>query len=516
MKKRVIDELPELTTYDGPVEGVLRGDETELLRELLAVVDATRDKSIKLTKSGIPPKPLWSAVNERIIWQDPRSILYDWDEVDQVRFVYSVANALGLVQPDEERLLAVGPGADQFYLSAPTRRADMLLRAYVSIDEWDERCDARNSDGHRHNFGQTFRRDFRRTAAEMRGALVSALGETPPDRWVVAESLAVVITWQAPDLLVSEDDDPGAPVDHVADPEISRLLDYWLFLVTRLGLVDLARVAEEGALEGTRVYRLTSLGGRVLSGHAWVGEKEEVDAVTAQRPLFVQPNNEIVFYRSEGDVGDEYLLHRIAEDGGAPNWEDPVVSYRVSRTTLTAAVDSGLDPDLIRARIVTRSRNETPTTFVSMLADAERNLGSVRIVPGYTAVELAGDDAERLGAALRAAGFDVFQTLALVPWRRWGEFVALAGGEPEESFRYPTEEPLISFTGDEAELLYLAKPLASRDLLDALGLDGTAAVALDDSVLARLAPLGWSPRAVAEALEPLVEMLPKRLKLELK
>jgi hypothetical protein len=516
VKKRVMDDFPELVRWDGDVEGVLRGDETELLRELLAVVDATRDRSIKLTKSGIPPKPLWSAVNERIIWQDPRSILYDWDEVDQVRFVYSIAMALGLVQPDEERLLVVGPGADQFYLSAPTRRADMLLRAYVSIEEWDERCDARNNEGHRHNFGQTFRRDFKRSASEMRGELVKALAATPPEAWFTADSLAIVLTWQAPDLLVSEDDESVPPVDHVADPEIVRLLDYWLFLVARLGLVDLARCAEGTAMEGERVYRVTPLGVRVLRGHAWDGEADEIAAIAAQRPLFVQPNNEIVLYRPEGDVGDEYVLHRIAEDPGVPNWEDSVVTYRVNRATMSSAIESGLDPALIRDRIVTRSRTDVPSTFATQLADAERNLGSARLVPGYTAVELPVEPAPGLAPALRSAGFEVFGRLVLVPWRRWGEFVVIAGGEPRESFRYPNEEPLIEFDGDDAELLFLAQPLAARDLLDALGLDGSEQVTIDDAALARLATRGWSPRAVAEALLPLVESLPRRLKSELK
>ncbi len=504
-----------LETWDGDVEGVLLGDEAELLRELLAVVDATRDKSIKLTKSGIPPKPLWSAVNDRLIWQDPRSILYDWDEVDQVRFVYALGMALGLVHPDEERVLVVGPGADQFYLAGRTRRAEMLLRAYAGIDEWDERCDARNMQGHRQNFGQTFRRDFRVGAPEVRGALLDGLRGAPEQGWVLAETLALRVSLEAPDILLCEDDEPIAPIEDVSDPEIRRLVDYWLFQVARLGLVDLARIVGAGELDGERVFRVTALGARLLGCRAWDADAEELAAVEALRPYVIQPNNDIVLYRHEADVGDEYLLHRIAEDAGVPDWEQPVATYRVTRGALNAAIEGGLDPRIVREHVLERCRAEAPPTFRTLLADAERGAGDVRVVPGFTVVELA-PGSEALAAELQAAGLRVARGLALVPWSRWGEFVALAGAEPSESFRYPAEEPLLIFDGDTLELAYLAKPLAARDLLDELGVDGDAGAAVDDAALARIAPLGWSPRAVAEALEPLAESMPRRLKNELK
>lgn len=507
--------MSTLPTYSGPIEGVLRGDVTELLHELIAVVDATRDKSIKLTKSGIPPKPLWSAVNDRIIWQDPKAILYDWDEVDQVRLIYCVAVNLALVQPDEERLLVVGPGADQFYLSAPTRRAEMLLRAYIDLDDWDERCDARNNQGHRQNFGQTFRRDFKVAIQDLRQELLAGLRLTPSEGWVYAEELAIAVTRANPDLLVCEDDEPLAAPDEGSDPEIARLVDYWLFLVARLGLVDLARGADGSERDGERVYRLTPLGSRLLGSGTWSTDGVESAAVREQRPFIVQPNNDIVFYRPDGDAGDEYLLHRIAEDAGVPNWEEPVVTYRVTRHSLAAAVEGGLDPQIIRDRLVHRAKAQVPTTFLQLIADAERSLGSAVVIPGYTAVELE-DGSDALAASLDLLGFEVYGRFVMVPWRRWGEFVALAGGEPEQAFRYPSDEPLIAFDGDTAELQYLATPLAARDLLDSIGLDGNARVLIDEALLARLAFGGWSPRAVAEALEPLVETLPKRLRAELR
>jgi hypothetical protein len=211
-------EVPPLAAYRGPVEGMLRSNDSEILRELLGVIEATRDKNIKLTKSGIPPKPLWSAINERLLWQDPKSVLYDWDEVDQVRFVYSLAEHLMLVHRGQERVLGVGPGADQFFLALPTRRAEMLMRAYMATEAWDERCDARNEQGHRHNFGQTFRRDFLRSILALREVLIAVVATAPVEEWVLAASLATSISAAEPAMLISEDDEVPEVEEGEADP----------------------------------------------------------------------------------------------------------------------------------------------------------------------------------------------------------------------------------------------------------------------------------------------------------
>ena len=235
MTESIIEE------YTGKVEGILLGSDREILRDLIAVIEATMDKSVKLTKSGIPPKPLWTAINERLLWSDPQSILYDWDEADQVRFIYCLSEELHLIQPDHDRQLEIGPGADQFFNASPTRRAHMLIRGYVAITDWDERCDARNEYGHRQNFGQTFRRDFLRDIEDLRKEILNALGLAPTDKWIHVRQLAVQLTENAPDILISEDDEAPDVPEGEADSELRRLVEYWVFLAARFGLVDLGR-----------------------------------------------------------------------------------------------------------------------------------------------------------------------------------------------------------------------------------------------------------------------------------
>lgn len=508
--------MSELAPYEGDIEGVLLGDVREILQELIAVIDATSDRSIKLTKSGIPPKPLWKAVNERLLWADPESILYDWDEVDQVRFVYGLATGLTLVQPDAERILDVGPGADQFYFASPSRRAEMLLRAYVGVDEWDERCDARNHDGHRHNFGQTFRRDFLVDSSDLRQALLDALALSPDDAWVRADTLAMAITAARPELLISEDDDVPETPKGESDTEIRRLTEYWLYVAARFGLVDLARTPEvDLGVGGDRLFRVNELGRRLLDGTVGDVESAELQTALERKPFIVQPNNEVVFYREEADVGDEYLLRRIAEDPALAAWDEPVATYTVTRASVQRAVESGLDPTLLRERLLTRTRAEVPSTFRVLIEDVERSLGRLVLSQGLTAVELAGRVPRK---KLESAGIAVFDSVAVVPWRLWGEFVRILGEEPTEGFRYPPEEPLARFEGNDLELVWPTLPAQARDLLVALELDGDPlTVQVDDAALARAAQHGWSPRAVAEALGYLTDgQLPKKLKAELK
>jgi len=503
--------MSQLPTYDGELEGVLPGNESELLYELLGLIDATLEKSIKLTKSGIPPKPLWSSVNDRLLWQDPKSILYDWDEVDQVRFVYSLGLELDLIQPDHERVLGVGPGADPFFFAPRTRRAKMLLRAYRSMSDWDERCDARNNQGHRHNFGQTFRRDFLHTPSEVRGALLDALSFATPGEWVRAKDLATRITTDVPSLLISEDDDVPDTPDGEPHPEVLRLVEYWVYLAARIGLIDLARTPEvQMNVGGDRLVRLTSLGARLLRD-ADVDEAGEIARIEAARPFVLQPNHDIVFYRAEGDVGDEYLARRLSGATDPTDPDEPVSTWAVSMPTIRAAIEDGLDPKIVEARLFGRSRTDVPATLTSILADVTKQLGNVVISRGFTAVEL-DSPTKKLKTALKKAGFEVIDDLALVPWREWQTFVDTLGEEPTEGFRYPSDEPLVTFTGDKVELAYLRAPLAGRELLDALGLDGEAKVALDADRMASLAEAGWTPRAVAETFAGLAETLPKKLK----
>lgn len=522
-----------LFSWLGDVESILPGSDADLLRELMGAIDAIRDGSIRLTKSGIPPKPLWSALNDRLQWQDPRSVLYDWDEVDQIRFVYCLAMELKLIQPDEERTLVPGAGADAFFLSSPARRGVMLARAYRQVTDWDERCDARNTQGHRQNFGQTFRRDFRLDAGEVRQVLLRALRDAPPCEWVLADALALRVTELQSSLLISEDDTappvfPGEP-----EPEIRRLVQYWVFVAARFGWVDLARTPETDAPEsGQRVFRLTAHGRVVLQAlfqgvdsnataedTLAVVEVEQLEAQRQRRPLAVLPTLEVVVYRRESDVGDEYLVRRISDDFAITDWDEPTHTYRWTRASLQTALRQGMDVGLVRSLVFERSASPVPTTALALVDDAERALGSLKLSWGGSAVELHDPDG-RLSRALQERGFQVFDDLVLVPWTRWIDFSHVVGQEPAEAFDYPIdpEEPLGRFEGTTLLLEWPLLPMVARDLLEALDPAGEPLqVVIDEACLARLARLGWSPRAVAEALAGVTaNQLSRRLKSELR
>lgn len=495
--------MPTLTAYDGPVEAPLRSSPDEILRELIGVIEAAQDKSIKLTKSGIPPKPLWAAVNDRLIWQDPKAVLYDWDEVDQIRFVYSLAARLLLVQPDGDRELTVGPGADAFFFAAPSRRAQMLLHAYVDVVDWDERCDARNDQGHRYNFGQTFRRDFLRDPDVVRNAMLDALRLAPDGEWVRVAELATVVSGANPSILISEDDEVPEIPEGEADDEILRLADYWILLAARFGWVDLARTPPVSeSMGGQRLFRLTELGARLLVGEIddHTEESEQLDTA----PFTVQPNNEIVFYRGEGDIGDEYLLRRIAANPELPGWDDPAVTYRVSPESLRRGLETGLDVAVLEERLLARSKSDIPTTFRAQIDDVRRRLGKVVLSQGLTAVEL-GAATKKTISAIKKAGFTVLGDTAIVPWRRWAAFCAVIGDDVTEGFRYPADEPLAAFDKRKLELVWPVLPMQGRDFLVAAGVAGDPpTVELNDAKLAELARDGWTHKCVAESLSPLL------------
>ena len=496
--------MTELAAYEGDVEAILRANADELLRELMGVIEAALEKSIRLTKSGIPPKPLWAAVNDRLLWSDPKAILYDWDEVDQIRFAYSLAERLHLVQPDAERLLTVGPGADVFYLASPSRRALMLRQAYLEIVDWDERCDARNEQGHRYNFGQTFRRDFLRDPVAVRGTLFEALATAPSEKWCTVTELARDVSERDASLLISEDDEAPEILEGEADPEVLRLCQYWIVLAARFGWVDLGRTppSEEGEV-GERVFRLTELGERMRGGD--VDDANEESNVLDASPFVVQPNHEVVFYRHEGDIADEYLLRRITSNTELTTWDEPTASYRISPESLRRALDAGLDLALLEERLVARSKTDIPGTFRALVDDARRRQGKVVLTQGLTAVEL-DSPTKALLKKLKQAKFSVFDNIAIVPWRRWPAFTEIIGHEVTEGFRYPPEEALASFTKRSLKLHWPALPMMARDFLDAAGVEGDPpAVKLDDAALGELAAVGWTAQAIVHATSPLTD-----------
>lgn len=161
------------------------------------------------------------------------------------------------------------------------------------------------------------------------------------------------------------------------------------------------------------------------------------------------PTLEVVVYRRESDVGDEYLVRRISDDFAITDWDEPTHTYRWTRASMQTALRQGMDISLVRSLVFERSASPVPTTALALADDAERALGSLKLSWGGSAVELHDPDG-RLSRALQERGFQVFDDLVLVPWTRWIDFSHVVGQEPAEAFDYPIdpEEPLGRFEGN--------------------------------------------------------------------
>ncbi|TVR01418.1 MAG: hypothetical protein EA398_10025 [Deltaproteobacteria bacterium] len=489
--------------HEGPVLRPLPPSPRELLEELCGVVEAVQERDYPLTRTGIPPKPLWTAINERLHWQDPETLLHDWDECDQVRFAYALAWELRLIEKDDEQVLRVGGGADPFFTADPLSRGLLLRNAWVDMIEWDERCDARDQEGYRHNFGRFFRRDFLRSPAELREALIAGLAAAPDDTWLTGTGLAASLTALDPALLHPEDHPKPDHRPGRIDPEIARLADYALFLAVRFGWVELARRHDEEApAEEARIFRLTALGRAVLDGRA--DDPNVPPPPDERRPFILDASRDITLFRHEADFGDEYLARRVAQSPPM-DWSEPAITYRLDKDSVARALDNGMDPELFRARVLDRARTPVPDTLAALFDDALRALDDCSIVRGLTALELPEEVARAQAATLREHGFTVLHdTLVLVPWTRWAALCQLLGGAPTEGFRYPAEEPLATIRGNAIGLEWAGLPIAARDLLDALGLDEHVdEIEVDKACLERLAEAGWTRASVASAIAAL-------------
>lgn len=491
-----------LKAYEGPVESVLISNDAEILRDLTSVVEATLGRAFRLTKGGLPPKPLWSAINDRLLWQDPDSILDDWDEVDQIRFIYSLAMHLHLIQVDMDRNIFVGVGADRFFFASPSRRAALLLRGWLEVEDWDERCDARNEYGHRYHFGQTFRRDFAMTAPELRSEVVAALHGLEDGVWYRARDLALRLNQQAPSLLLADGDTPELPPEDAPSEEFERFVDYWLYQAARFGWVNIARKADDSSDLGARVFAVTPLLLRLLKedGSALIDEDE--DAWRNVKPFKPGAKGQFVLDRDLADPGDEYLMRRIADGDSLPSWDDAQAKFVLTPESLQRSLEQGLNIEKLADRLEGRCQKNIPATTRALLAKHLGEPESTRIVLGVTAVELPPEHPRR--DELQADGYQIIADVLLVPWDRWEDYTRKYG-DPPEGFEYPTEEPLAHVHKAAVELVWPVLPIAGRDLLEQLGLSETAQDApLTEGIIENLGP-HWSPKAVAEALRVLAD-----------
>ena len=489
-------------TFDGKVQARFQASDQEILQDLMAVLEAVQLKPVRLTKSGIPPKPLWGALNQRLVWRDPTSILHDWEEVDQVRFVYRIASNLDLVRPDSEGWLQIGPGADQFFLSSPVERAAMLRLAHHAIEDWDERCDARDEEGHRYNFGQAYRRDFVHDIFDLRDAAWSCVNLVP-EGWVETTFLAKKLSDEIPDLLLSEVCEPAPLDDNGVDPEILRFVNYWLTLYARFGWADIARAPGDDANQ--RLCRLTPLGLQLIHGKSWTE--------TDEKPVAIDQSLLLTIAADGGQVTDRYVASRLGAK--LKTKDDEVLGlFQLSHDSLTAAAQSGADLESQIAWLAARTESPLPERLKALVGQVQAGCGQVRIIQNVVAVELDPNATEQ-SKGLQGEGFLLSDTLAVAAGRRVPSLLATAGGDPAEGFRYPTEEPLAVWkAGTTLRLEYSALPLQQRMLLLRLGVEGDPlSVTLTAELLAELKGEGWTADSLSFALTSLTQKkLPGKLK----
>jgi hypothetical protein len=486
----------ELTAYEGEVEAVFEAAERELLEDLFAVVEAVNLKPVRLTKSGIPPKPLWAAINQRLVWKDPPSVLHDWDEVDQVRLAYSLSMQLDLIRPNGELWLETGPGADGFFTVSPARRARLVRRAYLAVLDWDERCDARNQEGSRHNFGRAYRRDFVHDVVAMREVLLGGLARFPVRGWVRLQALAWQLSEEVPDLLLSEVCPPAEVDEEGLDPEKLRFLSYWFTLLGRFGWVDMAQMVGEPAKSG-RLCRLTPLGAALVHGVPYTAP--------AEPPLGVGVDGRFTL-PSRPSVAARYVVRALGRvvSGGRSRRS----TYQLDPGSLGDAVARGCDLARLRAWLLERAE-PLPSEVAGWLEAALGPPAAVRLVASAAAVEVDPADTERV-RALEQAGFRVVEGLAVADHLALPALYEAVGGEPFEGFDYPPDEPLGMWkSGPTFHLFYSELPLQHRELLVALEPEGDPpALRFTREKLARLAERGWTLDGLVQALTTLAEKGP--------
>ena len=475
--------------FKGDVQARFQSSEKEILRDLLAVIQATQLKPVKLTKSGVPPKPLWGALNQRLVWKDPTSILYDWEEVDQVRFVYLLAVELDLVRPDPGFWLELAPGADQLFLADPVRRAHLIKRAFFTLEGWDERCDARDEQGHRYNFGRAFRRDFIHHETALREHAWAALAELPKG-WTETTHLAKVLSDEVPDLLLSEVCEPAKLDSDGVDSEKLRFVNFWLTLLARFGWTYIARAPGDDASK--RLCRLTPLGSAVVRGTRFTEKRT--------KPLTIDESFIVRVPSDGGDVTDCYVTSRLGvkQKTRSDQW---LGVYQLTRSSLTRAADAGVDIESHLGWLDSRLSTGAPAPLNDLFEQVSAPRRQVRIVQNVAAVELAAPTKGAL-SAFSKRGISVHNNIAIAAGAQRNDLFEAAGCEPDEAFFYPAMEPLAAWSsGPTLRFHYSALPLQHRDLLEILESEGDPpSLTFTPANLADLKSRGWTMETLAKAL----------------
>jgi hypothetical protein len=483
-------ETPHFPVYKGKVEAEYVVSEIEILSDLFAAVVAVSLKPVNLTKSGIPPKPFWNALNQRLKWPDPSDILYDWEEIDQVRLIYLLAAELDLVRPDEGGWLEPGPGGDQFFFADNFEQAGLLLRAYLNVFGWDERCDARNRSGNRYNFGKAYRRDFIFDVQDMRKALwENTLSFT--NKWSNTTLMARKTSLESPALLLSEVS-PDAVCDETGlDKEKQRLVDFWLTMLSRFGWADMARGVVDG--QPVRLCRLNALGLALVTGRSSrkAGRSSLLLGEEMTQPL-----------TSEGPIGLRYLALRLGQIQPTKAFNNGKINLNI--THLKKATSKGFDGERACQWLVDNVEGKGKETLMDWQENLAAERGPFRLLHNSVALEFT-DNIKPYQKRLKAAEISLSDRFAVASGERVPALLRAVSGEPEEGFDYSPDEPLaVLLEGPVLQMYYEALPIMHRDLLSILEMTGDPPSALlDKGRLNDLKKVGWNAEGLCQAITQL-------------
>ncbi|MCA9562864.1 MAG: hypothetical protein KC561_05205 [Myxococcales bacterium] len=474
--------------HEGQITAEFLSTEEEILKDLYAVCQAVQLKPVSLTKSGIPPKPLWNAINQRLVWADPDEVMYDWEEVDQVRFTYALALELNLVGPDEEGWLKIDSGADAFFLTDSVNRAKLLRRAYINLFDWDERSDARNDKGHRYQFGKAYRREFVFGVSMLREAALETL-ENLGEKWTHTTHAAVELSESAPELLISDSCELPEIGGEGFDPEKLRFVNYFFSLLGRFGWVDIARAPGESP--DHRLVRLTPVGNGLIHGSAVA--KTANPSFSIDEELTLELSGESV------SIADEFVGHRIGT--ALPTRRDAERKiFHVTAESLQRALESGADLRLALEYLKSRLPGALPARLSQQVEDLIGGFNDITYVRRACALEVDREDRATL-ENMTQAGFVVSGRLCVAAGPRVGKLLDRTKGEPEDGFHYPTDIPLAQWVKSTGalKLLWEELPLQHRDLILQLFEEG-GPVEFTEKNLAPLKDDGWTASTLLGAL----------------
>jgi hypothetical protein len=160
--------------------------------------------------------------------------------------------------------------------------------------------------------------------------------------------------------------DPVTPGPDRHRPWWFRYGGVWYANAVMVTLVALGLVERATMGQGTSAplgFRLTDVGRAVFGAPEIAPTPEPAE----RRCLVIQPNYDIVAYLDQADARTAGLLGRIAETGNAHT--GPIQTFRLTRTSVYQAEESGLDHAQIVDFLQQHSQREPPANVFRSLAD---------------------------------------------------------------------------------------------------------------------------------------------------